>query len=486
MSKTCVNWRLYERNNIYPQSLSPYLELVNLSQSKKYPYIANHHEVLTFQDGYLWWARDADAIEKDARRWVRDWLYSKSELKDLLILFDCLGHSNQNILPSLAKIKVKNIGSDELYGLYEKTKNIFLSGVIFDEYAIDLFDDFSGNIFSEKIRGYTKGLISQEDIRQLLRPASITKSLQYRKKLLEFSFVKNVLPSELQKIANQFCWIAMGWDGSNELTVAKLKSDLAKLKKVSINDRTKELKKIKNFGQSVRLERKRILKKYKLPQKKLKPLFYLLDIFVVFHDRRKEHQMNCNKIIFPVLKEIAKRFKVDYGDLLFYFNSDIKNLCLDRKKLSASEIKKRKNGITWVISDRKARIFLGLRAKKVLNMLVLSSFKADNVLEISGETASGGKVNGKVFVTKSSKLALKNFKKGDILVTTMTTVDYLPVMKLASAIVTDDGGLTCHAAIISRELGIPCVVATKIATQIFKTGDRVEVDADQGVIKKLT
>ena len=76
-------------------------------------------------------------------------------------------------------------------------------------------------------------------------------------------------------------------------------------------------------------------------------------------------------------------------------------------------------------------------------------------------------------------------KDGEILVAPMTSPDYIVAMRKASAIVTDVGGLMSHAAIISRELGIPCIVGTKIATQVLKDGDLVEVDANKGIIKKL-
>jgi pyruvate,water dikinase len=80
--------------------------------------------------------------------------------------------------------------------------------------------------------------------------------------------------------------------------------------------------------------------------------------------------------------------------------------------------------------------------------------------------------------------ASKLMKKGDILVTTMTNPDYVPFMRLASAIVTDKGGVTCHAAIVSRELGIPCVVGTENATQVIETGKEYTVDARSGVVYK--
>ena len=60
--------------------------------------------------------------------------------------------------------------------------------------------------------------------------------------------------------------------------------------------------------------------------------------------------------------------------------------------------------------------------------------------------------------------------------------DFVPAMKKASAIVTDEGGITCHAAVISRELGIPCVIGTKIATKVLKDGDLIEIKANHGLI----
>ena len=95
-----------------------------------------------------------------------------------------------------------------------------------------------------------------------------------------------------------------------------------------------------------------------------------------------------------------------------------------------------------------------------------------------------GKATGAVLVCKTAGDA-EAIHEGDILVCGMTSPDYVPAMKRAGAIVTDEGGLLCHAAIISRELGKPCVIATKNATLILMTGDQVEVDADKGIVKIL-
>ena len=69
-----VNWRVYERDHIYPQSLAAYLDLLKLAPSAKYPYIAKYYEVVSFIGDYFWWARDLDKLEMAFRRWMNTWL----------------------------------------------------------------------------------------------------------------------------------------------------------------------------------------------------------------------------------------------------------------------------------------------------------------------------------------------------------------------------------------------------------------------------
>ncbi|MCF7815544.1 MAG: hypothetical protein K9M10_02150 [Candidatus Pacebacteria bacterium] len=111
----------------------------------------------------------------------------------------------------------------------------------------------------------------------------------------------------------------------------------------------------------------------------------------------------------------------------------------------------------------------------------LASLEVSDTEEIKGASASTGRVQGRVKMVLV-KADLAHVAEGDIMITYATSPDYVPAMKKCSGIVTDEGGVVCHAAIVSRELGIPCVVGTKIATQVLKDGDLVEVDADNGVV----
>ena len=100
---------------------------------------------------------------------------------------------------------------------------------------------------------------------------------------------------------------------------------------------------------------------------------------------------------------------------------------------------------------------------------------------LKGLPASPGIGSGKIHVILSDK-NVSEFQSGEILVTEMTTPDWVPTMKKAKAIVTDAGGMTCHAAIVSRELGIPCIVGTRNGTKLLVTGMEVTVDAKAGAV----
>jgi pyruvate,water dikinase len=100
---------------------------------------------------------------------------------------------------------------------------------------------------------------------------------------------------------------------------------------------------------------------------------------------------------------------------------------------------------------------------------------------LKGLGASPGIAVGEVKIVGSER-DISKVKDGDVLVAVMTTPDMVPAMKKASAIVTDEGGLTCHAAIVSRELGVPAVVGTKNATKLLKDGMLVTVDGEKGIV----
>ncbi|MBU0536582.1 MAG: hypothetical protein KKE20_06460 [Nanoarchaeota archaeon] len=106
--------------------------------------------------------------------------------------------------------------------------------------------------------------------------------------------------------------------------------------------------------------------------------------------------------------------------------------------------------------------------------------------ELKGTVASFGKehiIRGEANIVLNP--AKTDFRKGQIMITTMTRPEFVPLMHLAKAIVTDEGGVTTHAGIVSRELEIACIVGTRSATKVLKTGDMIEMDTRTGEVRKI-
>jgi phosphohistidine swiveling domain-containing protein len=147
-----------------------------------------------------------------------------------------------------------------------------------------------------------------------------------------------------------------------------------------------------------------------------------------------------------------------------------------------TEIKKRLNGYFILDSHLYTKDKLNGILEK--NNIKLEKCKEDNIDEVKGKAAFKGKVTGKarVILYKSD---LNKLMSEEILVTEMTSPEYVPFLKKVKGIVTDEGGIVCHASIVSRELKIPCIVGTKVASKVFKTGDLVEVDAEKGIVRRI-
>ena len=185
----------------------------------------------------------------------------------------------------------------------------------------------------------------------------------------------------------------------------------------------------------------------------------------------------------PLLGGIAKELDLSYEELLWFTSSEIDSYLTSGKKPARSVVQQRKSGVCILKKDNKEIV---IDNRDEVSELIEAFVEAKSVLtsELHGAVASKGRARGtaKIFLVPEN---MAKMKEGDILVTTMTTPDFVPLMQKAAATVTDIGGLLSHAAIVSREMGKPCIVGTQIATKVFRDGDIVEVDANQGVVRKI-
>lgn len=230
-------------------------------------------------------------------------------------------------------------------------------------------------------------------------------------------------------------------------------------------------------------KKKNLMEKYKLSEDFL-TVINSIDNITQIHDMRKElfakFSFYMNNVFF---KEIGKRLGFDVESVTYFdFEEDIFDKKID-KKLLKDKVRKRKG--LWIrYSDGKTyKEYTGEEAKKFLDKI------NKNLYVVKEEIIRGSSVNVEDIKVKGIARIIygptEKFEEGKILVTTMTKPAFFPLMKKAKAIITDEGGVTCHAAIISREIGVPCITGTKIATKVLKDGDEIEVNANHGVVKIL-
>lgn len=184
----------------------------------------------------------------------------------------------------------------------------------------------------------------------------------------------------------------------------------------------------------------------------------------------------------PLFNEIVEKHSENFDNLLYHFESDVRDAIKNNKKLIKRDLEK----YMILYKNKKYEIITENINEKLIEEGLIKE-EIDLNQEIKGKSAYKGIVKGivKKINLETWKEDVNNLKKNEILVAISTKPDYIPAMERASAFVTDEGGITAHAAIVSREMKKPCIVGTKNATSILKDGDLIKVDADKGIIRRL-
>ncbi len=189
--------------------------------------------------------------------------------------------------------------------------------------------------------------------------------------------------------------------------------------------------------------------------------------------------------LIPFYKKIASTIGIPYHQWIHLTSDEILGSLQKGELVSNSPVQEREQGFVFCMGRGKARMAAGAQGKALSDWIDQSIQPVPlNASELAGQPACPGVVRGIVRIALSAQES-HALQTGEVLVCPMTSPDYLPAMKRAAAIVADEGGLLSHAAIISRELGKPCVIGTKHATHVLHNGDWIEVDAVSGTITIL-
>jgi len=420
------------------------------------------------------WDRTANFI---SNKLLRDIQYFKR-------LQEKMNRETERINLFFRDIKKENISKlnfRELVNLTHKIKKLWL-----DYDAVNVLPWYiGGDKFEERIHKLLK--LPREDFLFLTTPREKTEVSKLEYDLLKYTKLvkegKKALETAAENLSEKYGWIPFGYDGpeywDKNYFIRKFKKDI----KVPIEKLKKELKLIEQKDKENLKKRKQVIKKYKLNKKQL-GLIDRMNTLAVWTDERKKLTYKLHYYYSRVLLELGKRYNIPYKNLKFLFTEELVNIKDSRNKMIKISEERIKD--EFVLSFRNGKYFIlsGKKKNKILKELKAQQM---NKSDMRGIVASRGVKNiyrGKVKILLSPNEGNK-VKNGDFLVTTMTTPDYIVLMKKAVGFITDEGGVTCHAAIVAREMNKPCIIGTKIATKVLKDGDFIEVDANRGIVKIL-
>ncbi len=201
-------------------------------------------------------------------------------------------------------------------------------------------------------------------------------------------------------------------------------------------------------------------------------------------DLRDEFRRKGVFNVMPLYKKISQELEISYAQTYSLLKAEI-IAGLQGEKVDTREATARLKQEFLLWRENGVKCLTGKKAVEKAAQIGIATTKiAAEPLLIKGIPASKGVVRGKVRLVKVA-VHLHRVQKGEVLVALTTNPNYLTAMNLAAAIVTDEGGLTSHAAIVSRELKKPCIVGTKIATKVLNDGDFVEVNGNTGEVRKI-
>ena len=382
----------------------------------------------------------------------------------------------------LCLLNIKSTSNKFIYE-YEKFQNLsvkFWSNSLY----IDLLDPFETQIIDFIFVG-NRTKLDKNDLNVLMSPDKISNFQKSRLELLKICKVaekeglnSKKVKSLLQKHSYKYYWQKNDYEKVKYLDCDYYLEELKKLLKN--NKETKNIKRdLSGFKKNQRFK-KQLIKKYKLSKKNVNFLNFFNWITEYRDDRKKFNQIG-NYILVKIIEKISKELKIDIEILKYALPNEIISIVKGNENILKELLNRSKNGLV-VFTDKRGFIDIvsNIFTKKYFSILE----RGISASEISGNTASPGKVIGIVKIILNQN-DFKKMQKCDVLVASMTRPEYVSIMKLASAIVTDEGGVTSHAAIASRELGVPCITGTQVSTKVLKDGDLVEVDANQGIVRIL-
>lgn len=394
----------------------------------------------------------------------------------------------ETFLVQLKKLQNK-IDGEDLSGLENRQLVELYSEMIEIEHNlwriavhIEMFDPWADKVVNDELRG--SGLnINFEDLNFFLSANGLSISQQE-----ELDLFKIILDqsgdreSLLENHQHKYFWITNDWADVIDLDKEYFRGKLGQFMELGREEIEKRVLEMETFAEMKKMEKEKLKNKYNLPEN-LDNIFYFFSRMTYWRDERKKEVQINNIYYHRFAEEFSRRTGVDFDHISFLMPEEVKETKLNFSAELEKSLKQRAESCIYYL-DKKGKYVALVGEEYQTFFQILNEAYRGQFTELKGIPVCHGQARAKVKIINTRE-DFSKMQAGDILVAPMTRPEYLPLIKIAGAIITDEGGVTCHAAIISRELGIPCIIGTQVATEVLQDGDMVEVDAERGIVTKL-
>lgn len=284
-----------------------------------------------------------------------------------------------------------------------------------------------------------------------------------------------------QQYINKYFWIKSDFYKYVPLTTVSLAAEIRnEIQGTTIEEVKARSQKLNDGLTAIKEHRQELERTMHLTASDRKYLYFVTRI-IQWIDYRKIGMMTDFYYLTQLLEEISKRLNCSYEQLGGYTFQEIESFLNSTSVPDRALETKRFQGVMTVFEMSNPPALYYDDDGKKLWALLRNQLDTDVVKGIVASRGQGTAVEGVVSIVHDPMQ--DHFVNGSILVTSMTRVEFIPLMKKAKAIITDEGGIACHAAIVTRELGIPCIIGTKNATRILKNGASVMMDMKSGIVR---
>lgn len=452
--------------------------------------IGNHICFFKKEYGYYYWEKDK---METAARSIVDRYKNEEELNKLFEAFKVCADKLEYLYRYHTEDKVRQYSEEQLKNLSQEIVRE-ASGFWKLSLFIDVFD--SGFDVQKIKEIQLKFNLSDDEVSTLTNPDKMTFNNERILSLLKIvkkvskhqSSIKNKkdlktlvysLP-EIHDYILDFDYYQSNYSFIKHITLDDIVDEIYSFLE---NDKwVNELEKLDSYSIDQKKKENLILRRLKI---KTNPLFFFKKL-IYWREYRKQINLMSIHLFHYIIMDIEEKTGIPYKYLKHLVVDEIPNVFKGLITVETLESRYNRGVILYTTSEGDYHMLVGEEAESIFNEMEKKILGEEtNVKIITGRVACQGYARGVARIILGLD-DFSRFKEGEILVTGMTRPEFVPLMKKSLAIVTNEGGVTCHAAIVSRELNKPCIIGTQKATQVIKDGDIIEVRANHGTVRILS